>query len=113
MKFFENLMRLRAQGEGVQAIKGRIWMDISATECPYVVTTAFYSQAQWCLCAGRAQLAAQETSVLCEGPHLQKHRCLHTVHLFILGLYWEQATRCKSPGFCYFMADMTLKAELG
>lgn len=39
------------QREGVQAIKERIWMDISAMECPYVVATAFYSQAQWCLCA--------------------------------------------------------------
>lgn len=49
---------------GVRIIKQRIWMGWSAVECPSVVTTAFYSQTQWCLCTTEPSWPSRKTRSL-------------------------------------------------
>lgn len=69
--------------ESVWVMKRRIWMARSAMECPCVVTTAFYSQAQWCLCAAEPSWPFQENSIL---PAPDKN---HIVIIFKFVFQWK------------------------
>lgn len=69
--------------ESVWVMKQRIWMARSAMECPCVVTTAFYSQAQWCLCAAEPSWPFQENSIL---PAPDKN---HIVIIFKFVFQWK------------------------
>lgn len=84
--------------EGIWVIKQRSWMARSAMECPCVVTTAFYSQAQWCLCAAEPSWPSRKPqSLLHTVPHLQKHRRLAHRPPFYFGFFTgnSQYTICQ------------------
>lgn len=71
-------------------IKQRIWMARSAMECSYVVTTAFYSQAQWCLCAAEPSWPSRKPQSSVQS-HIFRNTdvCTQTTFLF-WDSHWER-----------------------
>lgn len=70
-----------------EVIKQRIWMARSAVECPCVVTTAFYSQAQWCLCAAEPSWPSRKPQSSLRSPTSSETQTSTHRPPFYFGIY--------------------------
>lgn len=68
-------------------IKQRIRMARSAVECPCVVTTAFYSQAQWCFCAAEPSWLSRKPQSSLHSPTSSETQTSAHRPPFYFGIY--------------------------